>query len=86
MAKSNQQVAFNFDPRSLDSLKKLTEQENFSSMAETVRQSLQITCTLQAQARQGFTEVIIRNPDTDEERVLVIPTLYTLTDSEGRTQ
>jgi hypothetical protein len=44
-------------------------------MADTVRESLQISRALQAQAQKGFTEVIVRNPETDEERVLVIPTL-----------
>jgi hypothetical protein len=44
-------------------------------MADTVRESLQISRALQSQAQQGFTEVIVRNPETDEERVLVIPNL-----------
>ena len=50
-------------------------QGRFSSMADTVRESLQISRALQSQANQGFTEVIVRNPETNEERVLVIPTL-----------
>ena len=44
-------------------------------MADTVRESLQISRALQTQAQQGFTEVIVRNPETNEERVLVIPAL-----------
>ena len=70
-----QRVLFSFDERSLDSLKRLTEQGRFSSMAETVRESLQISRALQSQADQGFTEVIVRNPGTKEERVVVIPNL-----------
>jgi hypothetical protein len=46
-------------------------------MADTVRESLQITRALQSQAGKGFTEVLVRNPETNEERVLVIPTLLT---------
>jgi Arc/MetJ-type ribon-helix-helix transcriptional regulator len=68
-------VVFTFDERSLDSLERLTEQGHFSSMADTVRESLQISRSLQSQAEQGFTEVIVRNPETKEERVLVIPNL-----------
>ena len=68
-------VVFSFDERSLESLEKLTEQGRFVSMADTVRESLQISRALQTQAQQGFTEVIVRNPETDEERVLVIPNL-----------
>lgn len=74
MAKTRR-VVFSFDERSLESLEKLTEQGRFASMADTVRESLQISRALQAQAQQGFTEVIVRNPETDEERVLVIPIL-----------
>ena len=80
----NKRVVFTFDERSLQSLQKLTEQGRFSSMADTVRDSLQVRGALQSQAGQGFTEVIIRNPETKEERVLVIPTLQTTsTKSEG---
>jgi Arc/MetJ-type ribon-helix-helix transcriptional regulator len=68
-------VVFSFDERSLDSLKRITEQGHFSSMADTVRESLQVSRALQTQAEQGFTEVVVRNPETKEERVIVIPTL-----------
>ena len=61
-------VVFSFDERSLESLQKITEQGRFASMADTVRESLQISRALQTQAQQGFTEVIVRNPETDEER------------------
>ena len=47
----------------------------FSSPEEPARCALEISRALQTQAQQGFTEVIVRNPETDEERVLVIPTL-----------
>jgi Arc/MetJ-type ribon-helix-helix transcriptional regulator len=68
-------VVFSFDERSLESLQELTDQGRFSSMADTVRESLQISRALQAQAGRGFTEVLVRNPETNEERVLVIPAL-----------
>jgi hypothetical protein len=74
MAKTKR-VVFSFDERSLESLQKLTDQGRFSSMADTVRESLQISRALQGQAQQGYTEVVVRNPETNEERVLVIPTL-----------
>ena len=84
MAK-NKRVVFTFDDRSLESLQRLTEQGRFSSMADTVRESLQISRALQSQAGQGFTEVKVRNPDTNEERVLVIPTLQlSVSGSEGK--
>lgn len=70
-----QRVVFTFDERSLESLKKMTEQGRYPSMANAVKESLQISRALQTQAEQGFTEVIVRNPETNEERVIVIPTL-----------
>lgn len=77
MSKSKR-VAFTFDERSLASLEEMTDEGHFSSMADTVRESLQISRALQTQAKKGFTEVILRNPETGEERILVIPNLDSL--------
>ena len=77
MAKTRR-VVFSFDEKSLESLKQITEQGRYGSMAETVRDSLQISKALQSQAEKGFTEVVLRNPDTNQERVLVIPNLETV--------
>jgi Arc/MetJ-type ribon-helix-helix transcriptional regulator len=74
MAKTKR-VVFSFDERSLASLEDLTQQGRFPSMAETVRESLQISRALQSQADQGFSELLVRNPETGEERVLVVPNL-----------
>ena len=76
MAKT-QRVMFSFDERSLESLQRIRDQGRFSSMGEAVRESLQISRALQSQASQGFSEIIVRNPETKEERVIVIPTLHT---------
>lgn len=72
MAKSRR-VVFTFDERSLDSLERLTKQGAYSSMADAVRDSLRLRRALQQQAEQGFVELVVRNPKTREERVLVIP-------------
>ncbi len=68
-----QRVVFSFDERSLESLQKIKDQGRFSSMGEAVRESLQISRALQSQAGQGFSEIVVRNPETKEERVIVIP-------------
>jgi len=75
MAKT-QRVVFSFDERSLESLQKIRDQGRFSSMGEAVRESLQISRALQSQATQGFSEIIVRNPETKEERVMVVPNLH----------
>jgi len=59
----------------LDSLEKLKEHARFDSLAEAVRNSLQVARALQQQKEQGYTEVVVRNPDSKEERVVVIPNL-----------
>ena len=68
-------VLFSFDDRNLATLNRITEQGNFSSMADTVREALLVTGALQNQALQGFTEVVVRNPETKAEKVVTIPNL-----------
>jgi Arc/MetJ-type ribon-helix-helix transcriptional regulator len=75
MAKA-QRVVFSFDDRSLESLQRIREQGGFSSMADAVRESLQVSRALQSQAEQGFTELLVRNPKTGAERVVIIPALH----------
>jgi Arc/MetJ-type ribon-helix-helix transcriptional regulator len=71
----SKRIVFTFDERSLESLQRMTEVGRYASMAEAVRDSLQITRALQSQGEQGFTEVAVRNPQTGAERVLIIPEL-----------
>lgn len=78
MSARSKRVAFTFDDRSFKTLEQMTESGNFSSMAETVRESLEISLALQNQAKKGYIEVIMRNPETGEERVVVIPRLHDL--------
>ena len=77
-AKKSKRVAFTFDERSLATLEDMTEDGHFSSMADTVRESLQISRALQTQVKQGYTEIVVRNPDTGEERIIIIPSLESL--------
>jgi hypothetical protein len=74
MAKT-QRVVFSFDERSYDSLQQIKDRGRFSSMGEAVRESLQISRALQSQSSQGFSEIVVRNPETKEERVIVVPNL-----------
>ena len=68
-------VVFTFDERSLESLEKIKAEARFGSLADAVRNSLQVTRALQQQKEQGYTEVVVRNPETKDERVIVIPNL-----------
>ena len=77
-ASESKRVVFTFDKESYDALRSMTDQAGFKSMAETVRESLRIARALQRQSNAGFTELTMRNPDTQRERTLVIPLLERL--------
>ena len=51
-------VVFTFDERSFQSLEEIKENAKFDSLA--VRGSLAVSRALQQQAKQGFTEVVVR--------------------------
>lgn len=76
--KESKRVAFTFDMNSLEALEEMKEEGHYSSLAETVRDSLQINRALQTQAKKGYNEIIVRDPETGNERVLVIPSLQSL--------
>ncbi len=68
-------VVFTFNQNSLSALEEIKEIGNYSTLAETVHDSLQIMRTLQNQAQRGYHQVIVRNPWTENERLLDIPTI-----------
>ena len=76
--KDSKRVAFTFDVNSLEALEEMKEEGHYSSLAETVRDSLQINRALQTQAKKGYNEIIVRDPETGDERVLIIPSLQSL--------
>jgi hypothetical protein len=71
----SKRIVFTFDERSYESLIAMKVVGNYKSLADAVRDSLQITRALQSQIEQGFSELIVRNPQTSDERVIVIPEL-----------
>ncbi len=73
---ATQRVVFTFDDRSYESLKNIQERGDFSSMGTAVRESIQLSEILQDQVSQGFSEVVLRNPQTSQEKVLIIPSLH----------
>jgi hypothetical protein len=71
----SRKVLFAFDERSHAGLMELKKRAGFQSLGETVREAVRLTHTLQSQSLHGFSEIIVRNPDTKEQRVLVMPSL-----------
>ena len=72
---ATKRVVFSFDEKSYERLAQMKKRGRFNSLAETVRESLQISRALQEQSGQGYSEVIVRNPKTGKERIMVIPVL-----------
>ena len=70
-----QRVVFTFDEGSLDSLKQVQARGDFPSMGTAVRDSIQLSEILQDLVAGGFSEVVLRNPRTNQEKTLVIPSL-----------
>lgn len=68
-------IVFSFDDRSLDRLEQVKEKGGFQSLGTAVRESIQINQALHDEASEGFTEVVVRNPKTKQEKTLVIPSL-----------
>lgn len=74
----NKKVIFTFDKRSLITLQEMAEEGNFSSMATTVSESLLISQILQTQIKKGYTEVIVRDPKTEEAQLVIVPWLQAI--------
>ena len=60
----SKRVVFTFEAESFSALEKLQEDGDYPSLAETVKDSLKILWAVQKQAKQGYTELIVRNPST----------------------
>lgn len=71
----SKRIVFTFDPKSLGSLEAVKEKGNFSSLGTAVRESILINEVLQNQVAEGFTEVVVRNPKTMQEKTVVIPSI-----------
>lgn len=81
MGIKSKRVLFTFDDTSIRTLDQMTTDGRYDSMADCVRESLQITRALSLQARRGFTELRVRNPGTGAERTVVVPRLLIFRDS-----
>jgi hypothetical protein len=71
----SQRVVFTFDENSLESLKQLQQKGEFTSLGTAVREAVHLSEVLQDQITAGFSEVVLRNPKTNQEKTIVIPSL-----------
>ena len=77
-------IVFSFDDRSLASLEQVKEKGSFQSLGTAVRESIQINQVLHDEASEGFTEVVVRNPKTRQEKTLIIPSLKKTASASGK--
>jgi len=77
----SQRVVFTFDDSSLESLRQVQDRGEFSSMGTAVRESVQLSEILQDQVAEGFSQIILRNPQTNQEKTIVIPSLQKIAKS-----
>ena len=75
-AKKKIRIVFTFDEQSLAVLEEIKDDGNYACFAETVRDSLQITRSLQKLAKRGYSEIIVRDPKTEEERLTYVSLPY----------
>ena len=66
-------LVFVLDSKSLAGIKGIQKDGNHDTMADTVKDALMIKRAIQTQAKEGFVQVILRNPKTGDERILPIP-------------
>ena len=71
----SKRIIFSFDEKSLENLEQVKAKGRFQSLGTAVRESIEINQILHNQASEGFSEVIVRNPKTKEEKTLIIPSL-----------
>lgn len=81
---ANSRVVFTFDENSLESLVQVQKRSNLSSMGAAVRESVQLSEILQDQVAEGFAEVVLRNPKTNQEKILISPFLRRAASSAKR--
>ena len=68
---NHKRVIFTFAPESLTALEDIQETGGYATLADTVKDSLQILWAIQKGAKQGYTELILRNPKTDNEKIVL---------------
>ena len=75
MATTSKRIIFSFDEKSLQSLEQVKESGAFPSLGTAVRESISINAVLHDQAAQGFTEIVVRNPKTNQEKTIFVPSV-----------
>ncbi len=66
-------LAFQFDEAAYEHIQKVKKDRGYSTEGEVVGDSLRIQEALQSEEKQGFNQILVRNPRTRETRILTFP-------------
>ncbi|MBV8895788.1 MAG: hypothetical protein JO051_04700 [Acidobacteriaceae bacterium] len=61
----------------------MKERGGFPSLGMAVRESIQLSDFLQNLVDKGFSEIIVKNPDTNQEKTIVISSLQKLANKKS---
>ena len=73
-------IIFHFTGDNMDNLVKIQKEGYFSMPMDCLTESMRILNGLQRQAKEGYCELIVRNPRTGEERAFMVPHLEKISD------
>lgn len=65
-------VVFNFDEQSLKRLQSIAKDLNYKSPAGVVGDAVAVFDAIAKTHKQGFTELVVRNPNTNKEREIIL--------------
>ena len=71
MSVKSKRIVFTFDERTRKMLEDLKIDGHYKSLSEVVKDALRIKNGLHAQSKQGYTEIIVRDPKTNKEKVMI---------------
>ena len=60
-------VIFTIDVEALSAIEQIQVDGGYADLTETIKDSLMILRAIQTQSKQGFTDLVTRNPDTGDE-------------------
>lgn len=67
----SKRIVFTFEQSAYEDLVALKASTKAKSLASVVREGLRLAKAYQAQSEAGYTEKIVRNPETNKERTLI---------------
>lgn len=69
----SKRIIFTFDDRSLEQLEEFKRDGGFASFASAVRESLQLSRSIQQQALMGFDQVLVENSNGKQKMMVSNP-------------